>query len=387
LEPIAPIFDPNGLLTRGVAGQSTLGKVFQPSVFGVFLVLSIFFFLREKPFSAVACSAIAATFHSSYLLSAAVLTCTYMVVILVKDKDYRRSLFLGATSLLLITPSLIYVYVNFKPTTPDLFAQAQSILVDYRIPHHAIVARWFGISALFQIMVVALSIYLVRRTRIFPILLGAFLASILLTAVQMLIGNKSLALLFPWRISTFLVPIASSLILAKIVSTIFQIVNHRFSKFVKPLQTVILVVITMLGYLGVRQTVTLLDTPRAGLTALTSFASNIYQPGDLYLIPTDMELFRLVTKAPIFVDYKSNPYKDTDVIEWFNRVEIANDFYTTSGKPACNILHNISDKYRITYVLLKSESSVGNCGILHEVYKDADFTIYTVRGEEVHSGY
>jgi hypothetical protein len=385
LEPLAPTFEPNGLLTRGVAGQSILGQIFQPSLFGVFLVVSIFFFLREKPFMAVACIVIAANFHSTYLLSGAVLTCTYMVAILVRDRDYRRALLLGAMSFLLITPSLIYIYFNFSPTTADIYAQGQSILVDYRIPHHASVAKWFGKSALFQIMVVALSIYLVRHTRMFPILLGAFLTAIMLTAAQMLTGNKSLALLFPWRISTFLVPIASSLILAKIVSIVFQILNNRLSKFVRPLQTVILAVIIMLSYLGVHQTITLLNTPRAGLNPSTSFIANTYQPGNLYLIPPNMELFRLAARVPIFVDYKSHPYKDSEVIEWFNRVKIANDFYTANGKTACNILHNISDKYQVTHVILKSDSSIVNCGLLNEIYKDADFAIYAVRSDEGYS--
>src|SRR5262245_14609131 len=35
----AAVFEPNGILTRGVAYQSILGQIFQPSLFGVFLVL------------------------------------------------------------------------------------------------------------------------------------------------------------------------------------------------------------------------------------------------------------------------------------------------------------------------------------------------------------
>src|SRR6266545_7142477 len=85
---IAPIFDPNGILIRGVAEQTTLSPIFQPSVFGVFLVLSIYSFLREKPFVAGFWLAIAATFHASYLLCAAVLTCIYMAVIVVQEQDY-----------------------------------------------------------------------------------------------------------------------------------------------------------------------------------------------------------------------------------------------------------------------------------------------------------
>jgi hypothetical protein len=198
----------------------------------------------------------------------------------------------------------------------------------------------------------------------------------------MLTGNKSLALLLPWRISTVLVPIASSLILAKFVSMVFQILNNPLSKWVKPLQTVILAVILALGYLGVHQTVTLLHTPRAGLTASARFVASTYQPGNVYLIPTDMDLFRLAAQVPILVDYQSNPYKDTDVVEWFNRVEIANNFYASSGKIACNMLDELSDKYGISNVIVKNGSSIANCGLIQEVYKDSDFAIYAVRDDE-----
>jgi hypothetical protein len=49
---VVPIFhhltysiNPNGILTSGVAGQCILGPFFQPSVFGVFIILSIYFYL------------------------------------------------------------------------------------------------------------------------------------------------------------------------------------------------------------------------------------------------------------------------------------------------------------------------------------------------------
>lgn len=198
----------------------------------------------------------------------------------------------------------------------------------------------------------------------------------------MLTGNQSLTLLFPWRMSTFLVPIGTSLILAKFVSFVFQVLNKRISRVVRSLRTVSIAAIILLGSLGVHQTITLLNTPRAGLTASAMFMTSTYQPGDLYLIPPDMELLRLAAKVPIFIDYKSNPYKDTDVIEWFNRVEIANDFYAASGKTACHMLNNLSDQYGITDVILKSESATADCELLHEVYKDTDWAVYRVRRDE-----
>src|SRR5262249_9547751 len=46
-------------------------------------------------------------------------------------------------------------------------------------------------------------------------------------------------------------------------------------------------------------------------------------PTDLYLVPLDFEQFRIKSGRPIFVDLKSIPYKDIEVMEWRRRVETA----------------------------------------------------------------
>lgn len=372
---LASYFDPNGLLTWGVAEQYIFGSYFQPSVFGAFIILSIYAFLRDKPFVAALLLALAATFHSTYLLSAAVLTCIYMAVIARTEKNYRKALLAGATALVCVAPLLIYNFLNFAPTTADLSAQAQSILVDYRIPHHTSVANWFGKSTVIQIAIVAVAIFLVRRTKLLPILLGSFLAAVFLTIVQMLTDSNSLALLFPWRLSVFLVPIASSILLAGLVSVIFQI--RHLTKIGKPLQAVIIVFAIALGYVGIRQTVTLFDTPRAGLSAVARFAANNYEPGNLYLIPPEMESFRLAARVPIFIDHKSHPYQDTEVIEWFGRVQIAQEFYAARGETACSILQELSEEYGVTHVV--SRIPITDCSLLQEEYQDANSTVYKVQ--------
>jgi hypothetical protein len=377
------IVNPEGLLTWGVAEQYILGPYFQPSTFGVFIILSIYAFLRDKPFVAIVCLILSATFHSTYILSAAILTGTYMVVIFAKEKNLRKVLLVGIFAIILVIPILTYVYLNFGPTTADISSQAQSILVDYRIPHHAILTNWFDNNTLYQIALVILSIFLVRRTKLFLVLLLPFLAATFLTIVQVITGNKSLALLFPWRITVFLVPIASSIILASIVSVIFQIFRKPISKSTKPLQWAIFVIIIILGYMGVRRTITLLNTPRIGLTASARFITRTFQFNNLYLIPPDLETFRLATKVPILIDYKSNPFKDTEVVEWFNRIKITNDFYAASAETACSKLQNISNEYSITHVVIKNNSpiaKIANCRNTAELYRDANFVVYAVHG-------
>jgi hypothetical protein len=269
-----------------------------------------------------------------------------------------------------------------------------------------------------------LSIYLVRRTEIFPVLLALFVVATILTVAQILTGNKTLALLFPWRVSSVLVPIGSSIILASIVSAVFRILNKSLLKIMRPLKAAILGLIIILGYSAVCNAITLLNAPKNGITAFTRFVASTFQPGNLYLIPPDMGSFRIAAGVPVFVDFKSNPYKDTEVVEWFdraeiakdfyasigdtetvewfnfrdempkdfyasigdtelvewfNRAEIAKDFYASSKDRTCGILKNMSEKYQITHVIVRSDSSIANCGILHELYRDPNFAIYEVK--------
>ena len=50
-------------------------------------------------------------------------------------------------------------------------------------------------------------------------------------------------------------------------------------------------------------------------------------PGDIYLIPSKLENFRLVTGAPVLADFDSIPYRDEDVMEWYQRLQWISWFY------------------------------------------------------------
>src|SRR5205823_2450629 len=45
------------------------------------------------------------------------------------------------------------------------------------------------------------------------------------------------------------------------------------------------------------------------------------------LIPVDLQRFRLATGAAIYVDFKSVPYRDAEVIEWLARVRQGEEWY------------------------------------------------------------
>jgi hypothetical protein len=385
----------------GVAGQYVLGAMFQPSAFGTLLILSIALFVRGRPLWAVACAGLAAVFHSTYLLGAGLLTLAYLAVLLA-ERQPRQALRLGALALVPVVPLLGYVWATFRPASPAVFTEAQAILVNVRIPHHTIPALWCDPIAVGQIAWVLLGLFLVRGTRLFPVLGVPLVLSAGLTLLQVATDNDTLALLFPWRASVFLVPVATTIILSRLV-----LAGARW--FQRPLvQAMSVTVIAGLAVAGLaimvqrlgfqmnddelpvmnyvkehatQGDVYLLPVRLPNLAASTRGSlSSDFKPiaakkTDARLIPVDFQRFRLYTGVPVFVDFKSIPYKDTDVLEWYSRMQRTEAFdkQLRAGRSA-----QAADDLRragITHVLATADAELA-CPGLEEVYADRFYRVY-----------
>jgi len=369
------LFSPDGLLTIGIAGQFVLGATFQPSTFGVLILLSMYMFLRGKTLTAIIFLATAATIHSSYLLCAVIMTSTYLTIIYAKTRDIRKLLLPGVFAFALVLPVFVYNLIHFLPTNAEITAQAQDILVNYRFPHHARPLDW---QSIFQSIVVIISLYLTRKTRLFQLMLLPFLMAAALTAVQLITGSASLALLFPWRISVVLIPIASSVILAYIVNNTFRYFRPYIEKYNHSLYALIIFTVLAIGCHGAIKTITLLNSPKTGMTDSVKYITGTATADHVYLIPPDIESFRMAAKVPILVDFKSHPYKDVEIVEWRSRLALADSFYSADQKTACGILDEIRSKYAVSHVLMRNESKRSDCGGMIEMYKDSDFIVYKI---------
>lgn len=364
------------LLEDGLADQRLLGPVFQPSTFGVLLLLSIYLFLKKHPFFAVLLAALAATIHPTYLLGAGALTLAFMVETYRQDKKITKSIQLGLIALLGVTPILIYVYTSFANTPPLSTARAQEILVSFRIPFHAVFQRWFDLPAIIKIGLMLSAIYLVRRTSMFYILFVPFLIASALTTLQVILDSNSLALLFPWRISTWLVPISVGILLGELVMRLFGALpdlQTRHRKIILLVCFVLLVSLTVIGLIRVN-----IDFSRkASLPerGVMNFVAETKQEGQYYLIPLDMQDFRLTTGAPIYVEFKSIPYKDQDVLEWRRRLQISDLFYK---KGTCADLEKLS-KIGLTHVIATSRQYKLECEAWQLLYQDENYAVFELR--------
>jgi hypothetical protein len=405
------------LLEGGVAGQRLLGTVLQPSTFGVLLVLSIYLFLKDWAYPALAAMAGAVLFHPTYLLSAGILTLAYMVVESRKTRRIRSPLLIGLISSALVFPVLLYVWISFGLPSSEYADRAQEILVEFRIPHHAVFSDWFNLGVVFQIAIVGAALWIIRRSRLFHIILVCAASAAAITGLQLLLDSDGLALLFPWRISVVLVPLSLSIILGFLVTKIINspLPPHQGGA-ARPLLTpyeggpggtlhapyqagpggtlhppyqgglegipiaslALIVLLTLIG--AARFKLDVEERANRLELQMMQYVRESKRSGDFYLVPTKLQDFRLETGAPIYIDFKSIPYAQDEILEWHRRVLRAGRFYREK-REACDNLETFVQE-GITHVVLETNDSIAACKYLREVYLDSNYGVYKIDLQE-----
>lgn len=368
------------VLEGGVAGQRVLGSVFEPSVFGVFLVLSIDLFLRSRVYLAILAMTLAVLFHPTYLMSAAMITLGYMWSVHQEQAGWRQPLSMGFAAFALVSPLLIYVYASFGASSVETAVRARQILVEFRIPHHTLVSDWLNLSVLVQVMIVSGAMLVLRRTKLLPIMLVSAALAVILTVVQVVLKSNALALLFPWRISVILVPLSSSILAAFLVSRLFDRVEPLSAAAQNAILITSMAGIIILMLAGATRFRLDLERKESDPgSAMLQYVGAHKRSGQVYLIPTKMQDFRLETGAPAYVDFKSIPYAQGEVLEWYRRVRLANRFYREK-KDACDMLRSFVEDEAVTHVVLEGASPAAKCENIHEVYKDENYAVYSLEG-------
>jgi hypothetical protein len=367
-------------LQAGVAEQYLLGPVFQPCVFGAFIILSIYLFLRRRPFIAVTLLALAATVHTAYLPAAALLTLSYMLIAFSEERDFKRPLAMGLLALALVLPVVVHGWLYLGPTTQELWRRAQDIIVNFRIPQHSLPERWFDGWAGVKIILIGLALYLVRGTRLFAVMGFSFAVAVVLTGAQVITKSNSLAFLAPWRLSVYLVPLATATIIAWATTAIFRKFDCPISRHTRVVWAVSLVALLLLVVGGVKtQQKQFVDYyAKDASMGMMNFVKANNGPGDIYLIPVENQKFRLYTGAPIFINFKTHPYKDIEVIEWYERLMVAKRFYEADDATRCVMLDDFTARYSVTHVVLKGSQIDTSCGTLRQLYSDGKYGVFRI---------
>ena len=338
-------------LQCGVANQYLLGTGLQPSAFGVLLLAALAAFVNDRPILSGTLIGLACAFHSTYLLPAAMLLPSIVVFTVNQDENGGPKAFMALLAAsIFAAPTAVYALFTFGSANHNTFAESQRILTEIRIPHHTQIDRWFAVPDAVQLAWIVLGLVLLRRSRLFAVLLLAAGLGLALSLVQYETGNHTLALLFPWRIAAVLVPVATAVILAGVAA---WMPATRASEFVAAFAVAALtaggiwVSAAGVGYRMNDAEIELLDYVRTHVgpedtyllpvripevgsgrgTASTTFTPPPRPKPGSNLIPVDLLRFRLQTGAPIYVDFKSIPYFDLEVIEWLRRMRQCETWY------------------------------------------------------------
>ena len=380
----------------GLAGQYLLGLEFQNSSFGVLLLFSIYLFLKEKNIWAILALGVACLFHPAYLFSAALIVLAYTGMVffssvwrnkeskLPKIPDLlnaaRQPFLLGLLALVLVLPVVLYNQLYLGATSPEISAQALDILVHYRIPHHSLPEVWFNNFSIYQIGMMVVGLILARKSRLFWIMASLSAGGLLLSIVQIITQSNELAYLAPWRVSVLLVPISLTLLIAYLVSRIVD-------RLPLPKLLILGLAVIISGYL-IYQSAAVGQERSATYRAsahdrkfydMLSYVRQTVKPENIYLVPPidgRFNEFRILSGAPIFINWKSHPYKDTEILEWYDRVQRSEAFYALDYNQACQPLANLANEYQITHVVFQKKVAHLNCNFVEEVYRADIYSIY-----------
>lgn len=382
----------------GVAGQYVLGPGLQPSSFGFLIVTGLAAFVNRRPVLACGLVGLACAFHSTYMLSAGSIVLGFLVVMFKEKEDAGPQAMWGLLAAsVVVAPVAAFTLFTFGPHNPATFEAAQSILVDVRIPHHCSITRWFDRVAGVQLAWAGIGLALLCRTRLFLVVLIAASIGLILTLIQYEYVQPTLALIFPWRISVVLVPLATAVIVAKLAA---QLPHSPWVSWVGGVGVAVLaacgawVMTDRVGY-------------RAGEDEgpLYSFVRSNSEPTQVYLLPVrfpapstrrgamsasftppprstsdliavDLQRFRLHTGTPIYVDFKSVPYLEDEVLEWQRRMRQCETWYAADWTAPERLQELRGEK--ITHVVTSADKPL-KAEYLEEVHSDPAYIVYRLR--------
>jgi hypothetical protein len=240
-----------------------------------------------------------------------------------------------------------YTIIKFEPSTEEAGKIASYILAREKIPFHAVPSQWITSLDIIKVIMVIIAAYVSwpKSQRLSLVLITSLFLAIISTAIFSWLDNDFLLLLFPWRVSAVLAPISLIIIIATLANSVPDrwrniVLAHRRALFVcvMLLAGTIQIMKIVCGYPGFiprywMEYVISNDAfdekveDRRQRMQVTNWAKSHDASTDIFLIPLNFEQFRIKSGRPIFVDWKSHPFKDIEVIEWKRRIDIAAKTY------------------------------------------------------------
>ena len=287
--------------------------------------------------------------HPTYLAPLAVALLGFAVADVASQRTIRRFGWYTGTGL-----AAVIVVVATNPVVRDSLTHdagdPQRYLAFERIPHHTLVSHWNVHDAFLAVVVLAGAGLTVRLTRTWwaGIVLTVCLILAVATALTVdVTRDMTLAMMFPWRITVFLVPVATLTVIVWLLRPIAERIAHVKTLF-------IVAACLMLVCLGVGTYLTLAAPDPTSERAVRALRAA--EPSGVGLIPPELGNVRLNTPAAVYVDWKSHPYASADLAEWQRRIAAVKSAETDDGA-FCRLVQ----QEKITWVMLRPDRTPPAC--------------------------
>jgi hypothetical protein len=350
----------------GVAKQYLLGPALEPQSFGVFFLLAVVLFLRRRTEAALWLTSVPAIIHPGYVVPSGALILAFLAAAwLDPDRTRRPRHAVAIASLAAAAASMAYLGWMILPTSAESWHQANEILAKIRIPRHAVPAHWFDFDAGAKIVGCILVLWLVRKRSpdLFWIIAFCFATAVSLTLLAAALDSNELGMISPWRISVYLVPLGLAVLIGRAVVASLEGEASRLKKSAGAALALLVAAVTIYGVLGK------LERYRPG--GEPTHVAYMRGDGDaetLYLTSPDDMNIRLKSGLPQLVSWKTHPYKDVEVLEWYRRYLLAERVFRGAAID-CAALDEAIDAYGVTHLLFDDPAKTVNCSQATPVFE------------------
>jgi hypothetical protein len=345
---------------RGIGGQYLMSvpSLFQPSDCGALMLLGAGIALWaatsewRRPLWLVAAALAVATcaLHPTYLAPLAVALLGFAIADLVASRTIRRFGWYAGTGVAAVAVVFATNPVARAWITNDV-GEPQRYLAFDRIPHHTLMSHWNPHDVLLAIIVLAgagLTVWLTRSWWAATVIIVCLTVAAVAALTAEVTRNVVLAMMFPWRITVFLVPIATLTLIVWVLRLIAERLQHVTAVLVPVAAGMSLVCLTVGSYLTVHAANPASELPVRAVRAT--------RPSGVGLIPLELENVRLNAPAAVYVDRKSHPYAPPDLAEWQRRIAAVRIAETDDG-----VFCRLINTEEIGWVILRPSRTVPAC--------------------------
>jgi hypothetical protein len=371
----------SGVFPEGLAGQYMLGDYYQPCCFGVLLLAGIAAYSAGRILPASACFMLGPLFHPAYLISSALIAAA--LIILPANRGLgigwgKRLLFLFLVGVT-VGACTVYNFYTLTSSDPVIRDTAHKIMAETRIPQHALPSEWKITQTALFFMAGCAAAWLGRKRlvgQLLFVLVPVVASSVLWAAV---FYNPTVAVAAPWRVSVFLAPLSWMLLLAALAT---WIARRTRQKLVFPLSARGKKWLVLAGICACSGGVLHLGFDYARKThnreyGLTRFLAGYHTSGNQYLVPPEQTHIRLEAGVPVFATWKSHPTRDSEFLEWYEKIEIARTLYGGRSEGAQEALKAVLGSHTVTHVVWpQSKGAFPFPQMGKQVFGDSHFSLW-----------